>query len=98
MLREQHDKDQQRIQQQGARKPNQALLEAKRRAKQQQQLQQSNSGSSLAKDIYQTAMDAMRLVRGRTGLVYDDRMAEHRCLWDPEFPECPERFTRVLER
>lgn len=43
-------------------------------------------------------MDAMQIVRGETGIIYDDRMAEHRCLWDPKFPECPERFTRVVER
>jgi hypothetical protein len=25
-------------------------------------------------------------------------MTEHKCIWDPNYPECPERFTRVLER
>lgn len=43
-------------------------------------------------------MDAMQIVRGETGIIYDDRMAQHRCLWDSKFPECPERFTRVVER
>lgn len=43
-------------------------------------------------------MDSAKIVKGETGLVYDTRMAEHRCLWDPNFPECPERFTRVLDR
>ncbi|PSN48228.1 Histone deacetylase 10 [Blattella germanica] len=38
------------------------------------------------------------MVRKQTGLVYDHRMSEHRCLWDSNYPECPERFTRVLER
>ncbi|CAN8008092.1 unnamed protein product [Ixodes pacificus] len=33
-----------------------------------------------------------------TGLVYDERMAEHLCLWDPEYPECPERLTKSWER
>ncbi len=33
-----------------------------------------------------------------TGIVYDDSMAEHKCLWDYSYPECPERFTKVLER
>lgn len=50
------------------------------------------------KDIYSNAMSSMELVRGETGLVYDERFAEHRCLWDEGYPECPERFTRVLER
>lgn len=40
----------------------------------------------------------MQYVRGETGIIYDDRMADHRCLWDSKFPECPERFTRVVER
>lgn len=38
------------------------------------------------------------MVRGDTGIVYDRSMAEHRCLWDDNYPECPERFTRVMER
>lgn len=37
-------------------------------------------------------------MRGATGIVYDERMVEHKCLWDPNYPENPERFTRVLER
>lgn len=105
MLREQHNRDQQRIQQQSGgavRRPNAALQAAKQRAKElheQQQQQQNNAQQQLQlKDIYQTAMDAKQAVRSATGLVYDDRMAEHRCLWDVEYPECPERFTRVLER
>ncbi|KAF0286944.1 Histone deacetylase 10 [Amphibalanus amphitrite] len=34
-----------------------------------------------------------------TGLLYDEElMLQHRCLWDPEFEECPERLRSVLER
>lgn len=33
-----------------------------------------------------------------TGLVYDESMSQHRCLWDDKHPECPERFIRVLDR
>lgn len=43
-------------------------------------------------------MDSIQIVRGETGIIYDERMADHRCLWDSKFPECPERFTRVIER
>lgn len=43
-------------------------------------------------------MDSIGSVRGETGIIYDDRMADHRCLWDSKFPECPERYTRVIER
>lgn len=38
------------------------------------------------------------MIRTETGLVYDKSMAEHRCLWDDNYPECPERFTRVFQR
>ncbi|KAG4065894.1 hypothetical protein HA402_012572 [Bradysia odoriphaga] len=40
----------------------------------------------------------MNLKRGKTGLIYDFRMTEHRCLWNSGYPECPERFTRILAR
>lgn len=40
----------------------------------------------------------MHTKRGKTGLVFDRRMAEHCCLWDQGYPECPERFTRVIKR
>lgn len=84
-------------QEQQNRKPNAALLEAKRKAK---ELNKGiiSSDTVIIKDIYQSAMDSLKIVRGDTGLVYDNRMSQHRCLWDPKFPECPERFTRVMER
>ncbi|XP_055609867.1 histone deacetylase 6 isoform X2 [Uranotaenia lowii] len=57
-----------------------------------------NPGQQQLKDIYGNAMSSIDKVRGATGLVYDERMAQHRCLWDDRYPECPERFTRVLDR
>uniref|UniRef100_A0A182K760 Protein deacetylase HDAC6 n=1 Tax=Anopheles christyi TaxID=43041 RepID=A0A182K760_9DIPT len=50
------------------------------------------------KDIFHNAQSAGRLVRGSTGILYDDRFALHRCLWDTNYPECPERYLRVMER
>lgn len=44
------------------------------------------------------ALSVQKCERGETGIIYERRMAEHRCLWDEGYPECPERFTRVLER
>ncbi|XP_069991653.1 uncharacterized protein HDAC6 isoform X4 [Penaeus vannamei] len=44
------------------------------------------------------AQESKGVTRGKTGLVYDERMAEHRCLWDANYPECPERLTHTLER
>ncbi|XP_046454451.1 histone deacetylase 6-like isoform X3 [Daphnia pulex] len=49
-------------------------------------------------DHLQNTRDSKDKIRGQTGIVYDERMVEHQCLWDPNYPECPERFTRVLER
>lgn len=33
-----------------------------------------------------------------TGIVFDHSMTEHKCLWDPNYPECPARLTKVLQR
>lgn len=44
------------------------------------------------------AREAKDMIRKQTGIVYDRRMSEHKCIWDPNYPECPDRFTRVLER
>lgn len=50
------------------------------------------------RDIYQRTIDSYKTVRKETGLVFDRSMAEHECLWDSNYPECPARFTRVLQR
>lgn len=85
-------------QQKKTRQPNASLQEAKRLAKEKLASRKVVNDTILCKDIYQSAMDSVKSVRGHTGIVYDNRMAEHRCLWDPNYPECPERFTRVIER
>lgn len=72
-----------------------ALLAAKKKARHRNM---NKKHSDIVVDIYQNAMDSKTMVHKQTGLVYDRRMAEHRCIWDPNYPECPERFTRVLER
>lgn len=38
------------------------------------------------------------MVRGDTGIIYDDSMAIHCCLWDQSYPECPERYISVMNR
>lgn len=38
------------------------------------------------------------MVRGRSGVIYDESMTQHFCLWDQNYPECPERFTSVINR
>ena len=34
----------------------------------------------------------------KTGITYDESMAEHKCLWDDNYNEKPERFIRILQR
>ena len=34
----------------------------------------------------------------RVGLVYDERMLAHKCEWDPEHPEKPDRLKACYER
>lgn len=79
-------------------RPSAALIAAKRDAAQRKLTNGKKSGNTILTDIYQKAIDAQSMIRGDTGLVYDNSMAEHKCLWDSSYPECPERFTRVLER
>ncbi|XP_029174654.1 histone deacetylase 6 [Nylanderia fulva] len=79
-------------------RPSAALLAAKREAAQRQLVSDKKSNNSFIRDVYQNAIDAYKVVRKETGLVFDRSMAEHECLWDPNYPECPARFTRVLQR
>ncbi|XP_043222780.1 histone deacetylase 6-like [Amphibalanus amphitrite] len=41
---------------------------------------------------------AAEVRRGATGLVYDERMLEHRCLWDDDFPEGPDRLQVIFDK
>ncbi|XP_017050819.1 histone deacetylase 6 isoform X3 [Drosophila ficusphila] len=80
-----------------ANKPSAALLEAKRRARNMLK-NQTNAMQESVTDIFQNAVNCKGLVRKPTALIYDESMSQHCCLWDKEHYECPERFTRVLER
>ncbi|XP_050539319.1 histone deacetylase 6-like [Daktulosphaira vitifoliae] len=33
-----------------------------------------------------------------TGIVYDDKFVEHRCLWDDNYSENPSRYTSIIDR
>lgn len=79
--------------------PKSSLAMAKKRARDRMS-EEANAGGrgSLVKDPYQVALDSKTVTRSTTGLVFDRRMAEHRCLWDNNYPECPERFTEVMKR
>ncbi|XP_075976743.1 histone deacetylase 6 [Anticarsia gemmatalis] len=76
-------------------KPSASVVAAKQKA---QQKKKHNNIDMELRDHYQTAMDSKTKVKGPTGVVTEPRMAEHRCLWDDKYPECPERLTSVIER
>ncbi|KAI4493221.1 hypothetical protein M0802_009509 [Mischocyttarus mexicanus] len=79
-------------------KPSAALLAAKQEAAQRKILQNKKSNPNVIYDIYQKIIDAYNVVRKETGIIYDRSMVDHKCLWDDNYPECPERLTRILER
>ncbi|XP_044580069.1 histone deacetylase 6 isoform X2 [Cotesia glomerata] len=82
-------------------RPSSEIIAAKRKAAAEQKLkllQTKVPDTNFIYDIYQSAMDSRLLTRRETGLVYDYSMAEHQCLWDKNYPECPQRLTRTLER
>ncbi|XP_012058675.1 PREDICTED: LOW QUALITY PROTEIN: histone deacetylase 6 [Atta cephalotes] len=79
-------------------RPSAALLAAKQEAAKRQLLSDKKSNNNFVPDIYQKVIDAYKMTRKETGLVFDQSMAEHECIWDPNYPECPARFTRVLQR
>ncbi|XP_054723790.1 histone deacetylase 6-like [Uloborus diversus] len=54
----------------------------------------SDISDALSKLSVQGLIDSSR----KTGLVYDDRMIEHSCLWDPAHIERPERYMLSLQR
>lgn len=43
-------------------------------------------------------MESKEKVKGATGFVTEPRMSEHKCLWDDNYPECPERLIGVINR
>lgn len=74
------------------------MVAAKREVAQRHTLQGKKSTNVFVHDIYQKAIDSYNIKRKETGLVFDQSMTEHQCLWDSNYPECPARLTRVLQR
>ncbi|XP_028170950.1 histone deacetylase 6 [Ostrinia furnacalis] len=75
-------------------KPSASVLAAKKKALQKKK----QTVDTVIRDHYQIAMESKNKVKGPTGFVTEPRMAEHRCLWDENYPECPERLIRVIDR
>lgn len=49
-------------------------------------------------DVYEKSASFGPIIRKQTGLIFDESMLLHKCQWDPGYPECPERYQRVIER
>lgn len=49
-------------------------------------------------DDYEVAESSATENRGKTGVVFDDYNIQHKCEWDSEHPECPERYLSVINR
>ncbi|KAG7205673.1 hypothetical protein KM043_007623 [Ampulex compressa] len=79
-------------------RPSAALVAAKRDAMQKKLLEGQKSMNVSVHDIYQKARDSYDTVRKETGLVFDWSMTEHECLWDLNYPECPDRLRSILQR
>lgn len=81
-----------------------SLVEAKRNSRQKMLLKGGNevapnsNNNNSVKDIYGNALSSLNMVRGETSVIYDESMTQHYCLWDANYPECPERFTSVINR
>lgn len=81
-----------------------SLVEAKRNSRQKMLLKGGNdnaiasNNNNSVKDIYGNALSSLNMVRGETSVIYDEAMTQHYCLWDQNYPECPERFTSVINR
>ncbi|CAG4977266.1 unnamed protein product [Parnassius apollo] len=75
-------------------KPSASVVAAKKKAQQKKK----QMVDTVIKDHYQIAMESKTKVKGCTGFVTEPRMIEHRCLWDDNYPECPERLISVLDR
>lgn len=52
-------------------------------------------GPTIYRDLQVPKIDPHRK---ETGVIFDRRMAEHRCLWDETYIENPDRFIRVIKR
>ncbi|XP_066586610.1 histone deacetylase 6 isoform X2 [Prorops nasuta] len=78
--------------------PSAAIIAAKKEAVKRQMLQGKKNNQIIMQDIYQKAIDSYDIMHKGTGLVYDHSMIEHVCFWDSNYPECPERFTRIMQR
>lgn len=59
---------------------------------------QAEQDDFIVVDDYEIAENSVGQIRGKTGVIFDDYNVQHRCEWDPDHPECPERYTSIINR
>ncbi|XP_050687799.1 histone deacetylase 6-like isoform X2 [Eriocheir sinensis] len=73
-------------------------IEELRNVYKRQASQTQDDGADPIFDPMAKAQESLGVVRGRTGVVYSREMARHRCLWDDNHAEKPDRLLSVLDR
>lgn len=74
-----------------------SIEELKNVYKRQVTLSQDDSAEPVF-DPMAKAQESLRVVRGKTGVVFCPKMTNHRCSWDPQHVEKPERLLCILDR
>ncbi|XP_063863444.1 histone deacetylase 6-like isoform X3 [Scylla paramamosain] len=74
-----------------------SIEELKNVYKRQVTLSQDDSVEPLF-DPMAKAQECLKVVRGKTGVVYCSQMTNHHCFWDPQHVEKPERLLCILDR
>lgn len=49
-------------------------------------------------DPYYNASNSNTITKGPTGVCYDVEVLKHKCEWDDNYPENPQRLSCVLEK
>ncbi|XP_046383461.1 histone deacetylase 6 isoform X1 [Ischnura elegans] len=75
--------------------PSAALLEAKRRAMKKGANSPKND---IVRDVYAAMHEWKDSTKKDTAVIWDEKMLNHKALWDEGYPECPNRLSSVIER
>ncbi|KAL0279876.1 UNVERIFIED_CONTAM: hypothetical protein PYX00_001345 [Menopon gallinae] len=75
--------------------PSETLLKIKKSMKQKAEQLKS---PDFVKDDYEVVQSTRNFLKGTTGIVYDEEFSKHYCLWDQNYPECPDRNDYIIKR
>ncbi|XP_065165019.1 histone deacetylase 6 isoform X3 [Atheta coriaria] len=69
-----------------------------RNLKMAKEAQETMNHSDWVQDEYAESFKSALLVRGRTGIAFNDDMIMHKCEWDSGYPENPARYVAIMHR